>query len=688
MFIRECKTPVTQIRGIGPKAALRLQEVGVFTVGDLLTYYPRTYEDRSTIEPLTAAFKKQEFSCLAEVVSHEYFSFGKNRTLKVWVRDESTGASLLCFGRNFLAEKFLPGKKFLIHGNFQVRRGEIQSSSFDAEEYSEHPQRFGRVLPVYPLTEGLTQGLLRGSIAQAVKEYGRYPEEEVPEPLRKKHGLLPKGEALLNIHFPRSLAEAGRARNSLVYEELFYLELIVAGRAFRRNAHPRKGKLLSRELAGKLLERLPFSLTEDQKRAVDEICSDLEGTKPMGRLLQGDVGCGKTLVAFLAGLCVIGSGRQVAFMAPTELLARQHADSAASLLSPLGVRLAFLSGNVKDEERRLLLANLAKGEIDLLIGTHALFTRDIEFKDLGLVIVDEQHKFGVLQRLSLLEKGESPDLLLMTATPIPRTLALTAFGDLEISTIKTMPEGRKQVLTHLAVEGNEGKVYDWVRREVKKGRQAYFVYPLIQASEKLAVKDAESAYERLAKEVFPGFSVALIHSRVPEEEKERTMDGFVKGKVQILVSTSVVEVGVNVPNATCMVVEHAERFGLSSLHQLRGRVGRGEEQSYAFLVYGRDVSEDGKKRLMVMKENSDGFLIAEEDLAIRGPGELTGARQSGFLRLSIADIVADLEVLKAAREDAFALREADPGFLSAENCVVREVFNRCPPFAEEFLAGG
>lgn len=688
MFIRECRTPVTQIRGIGPYAARKLKGLGVLTVGDILTYYPRAYEDRSVIEPLTTAFTKQEFSCLAEVVSHEYFSFGKNRTLKVWVKDNSTGAALLCFGRNFLADKFVPGKKFFIHGNFQVRKGEIQTSSFDAEEFSEKPLRFGRILPIYALTEGLTQGTLRNTIAQALRDYGKYLDDEMPEPLRQRYGLLSKREALSSIHFPKSLKETEQARFTLVYEELFYLQLIVAGRAMRRNAHPRKPRELSRTLTEKLIERLPFSLTDGQKKAVDEISADLEGEKPMGRLLQGDVGCGKTLVAFIAGLLVIGSGRQVAFMAPTELLARQHADSAATLLSPLGVRIAFLSGTVKDEERRLLLANLAKGEIDFLIGTHALFTRDIEFKDLGLAIVDEQHKFGVLQRLSLLEKGENPDLLLMTATPIPRTLALTAFGDLDISTIKTMPPGRKPVQTHLAREGNEEKVYEWVRRELSRGRQAYFVYPLIQASEKLAVKDAETAYKRLAHEIFPEFSVALIHSRIPEEEKERTMESFVRGEIQVLVSTSVVEVGVNVSNATCMVVEHAERFGLSSLHQLRGRVGRGDAQSYAFLVYGKDVSEDGKKRLMVMKEHTDGFLIAEKDLSIRGPGELVGARQSGFLRLSIADLVADIEVLKQAREDAFACMKRDPGFLSGENCVIREVFTRCPPFAEEYLAGG
>jgi ATP-dependent DNA helicase RecG len=430
----------------------------------------------------------------------------------------------------------------------------------------------------------------------------------------------------------------------------------------------------------------------------------------MARLLQGDVGSGKTLVALLSALLVTACGGQVAFAAPTELLARQHAEIAARLLEPIGVRVAFLSGTVAGEPRQLLLAALAAGEIDVLFGTHALFSRDVAFRRLGLVVVDEQHKFGVRQRMAMLAKGEAPDLLLMTATPIPRTLALTAFGDLDVSTIRTMPPGRLPVITHLARQENAGKVYRRVREELDRGRQAYFVYPLIggsgagdgpEASAGVAedgaaagpaagraLKDAESAVRRLREEIYPGVEVALIHSRVPEEEMVRAMAGFAAGRVRVLAATSVVEVGVDVANAACMVVEHAERFGLSTLHQLRGRVGRGTAQSYAFLVYGDDLTPEGVERLKIMKETTDGFRIAERDLALRGPGELLGVRQSGFLRFRVADLARDADQLLSARDEARRILAEDPGFLRPENAPIGRALAASPSFADAVLEGG
>ena len=375
-------------------------------------------------------------------------------------------------------------------------------------------------------------------------------------------------------------------------------------------------------------------------------------------------------------------------MAPTELLARQHGDNAARLLEPIGVSVALLTGSVRGEQRAALLAALAAGEVQLVVGTHALFSEDVRYAGLGLVVVDEQHRFGVEQRLALVAKGAGADLILMTATPIPRTLALTAFGDLDISTIRMMPEGRRPVLTHLAREGNETKVYERVARELAAGRQAYFVYPMIEESEKVDLKNAEGMYEHLAARVFPDRKLALIHSRVAEEEKRERMARFTRGEIDVLVATSVVEVGVDVANATCMVVEHAERFGLSALHQLRGRVGRGPLQSYAFLVYGENLTEEGIARLKTMKETTDGFRIAEEDLRIRGPGELLGLRQSGAWRLAIADLVRDASVLLQARDDAAALLEADPGLLREENRPLREVLARAAPFRDEILDGG
>ncbi len=408
----------------------------------------------------------------------------------------------------------------------------------------------------------------------------------------------------------------------------------------------------------------------------------------MTRLLQGDVGSGKTLVAFLAALFSIGSGFQVAFMVPTEVLARQHADSAARLLEPLGINVAMLTGGLKSERKAPLLKALADGEIHMVMGTHALFSEEVVFHNLGLAVIDEQHRFGVLQRLALLGKGKLPDLLLMTATPIPRTLALTVFGDLDISTIKTMPPGRKPIDTHLTREGNEKKVYSWVKREIEKGRQAYFIYPLIQQSDKLALKSAEQMFDNLQNTLFPRFTLGLIHSKLPEEEKQSVMERFVSGTLDILVSTTVVEVGVDVPNATCMVIEHAERFGLAALHQLRGRVGRGVHKSYAFLIFSKTLTENGIKRLKVMKEQNDGFLIAEEDLKIRGPGEMTGVRQAGSFGLKVADIIEDASLLRSARHDAEETLNEDPELQTEENSRIRDVLTRCPPFTDPLTAGG
>jgi ATP-dependent DNA helicase RecG len=402
-------------------------------------------------------------------------------------------------------------------------------------------------------------------------------------------------------------------------------------------------------------------------------------------------------VSFLAALKAVEAGGQAAIMAPTELLARQHAENAARLLEPIGIRLSFLTGNIKAAGRRELLKRLAAGEIDIAVGTHALFSRDVVYRDLRLAVVDEQHRFGVTQRSLIMAKGDHPGLLMMSATPIPRTLALTVFGDLDVSIIRDLPPGRKPIKTHLAMEANEDKVYDFVRKELAAGRQAYFVYPLIEASEAGGrtsdLKDAESMADRLAREVFPAYKTALVHSRIDEEEKRQTMDAFRRGDISILTATSVVEVGVDVPNATCMVIEHAERFGLSALHQLRGRVGRGAWQSYCFLVYsdpegpvatlaaGEDI-DSWQARLKVMLESNDGFVIAEEDLKLRGPGQIAGIEQSGYLSLGLANPIRDAAELEKARADAFAILKADPGLLHGEHRCIAEVLERAPPFGE------
>jgi len=639
-------------------------------VRDLLLFLPRDYEDRSSLVPLSQAARQEKAGVVVTVVGTSDIGWGRSRTLKALVTDQSGAeASLVCFGRAFLRRVLVPGARFFVWGSFHTRRGELQSSDFELEPWSEHPATLG-ILPVYPLTEGLTQAAVRRVVSRAVSELAGSIEPALPQAVLDSVGLPPPREALRGVHFPRTREEAERSRAALAYEELFYFEISVLRRKRALAASRPRVRARQPELREALVKRLPFSLTADQVTAVSEIEADLWSPVPMARLLQGDVGCGKTLVALLSALLVIGCREQAAFLAPTELLARQHAENAARLLEPMGIRIAFLSGSVTGEPRGLLLEALKAGEVDLLFGTHALFSEGVAFHDLGLVVVDEQHRFGVLQRQALLRKGESPDLLLMTATPIPRTLALTAFGDLDVSSIRTMPAGRRPVITHLAREGNEDKVYRRVREEIQRGRQAYFVYPLIEESESLDVKDAETAFRVLKDEVYAGIPMALIHSRVPEEEKESAMARFAAGEVKILVATSVVEVGVDVANATCMVVEHSERFGLSTLHQLRGRVGRGADQSYAFLVYGSKLTADGVQRLKIMMETTDGFQIAEHDLRLRGPGELLGVRQSGFLNFRVADLALHAPLLFQARDDAKRLLADDPGFLKAEHGVV------------------
>ncbi len=688
MFLGELEQSVKTIKGVGPASAKDLSNLGILTIKDLLTHYPRNYEYRDELVPF---FPKEEnlvlprkVTTVADIIAQDYFGFGKKKTLKVYVKDESGTASLLCFGRNFLAAPLSPGKKIFLTGTFQYKYQELQSGSFEFEEYSENPKFFNRVLPVYPLSGKLTQGFIRSLLGRTIRTYAEHLESELPETLMAKRGLIPKALALKNIHFPKDRETLEKAKRTLAYEELFFFQLLLRQLVLQRGEKRRAPRQLGNELESSCISRLPFSLTEDQVTVLEEIKADLSSPGQMNRLLQGDVGSGKTLVAFLAALSMIEKGYQAAFLAPTELLAKQHAENAARLLEPIGITPTLLTGATRGERRKTLLHAIREGKTELILGTHALFSENTEYDNLGLIIVDEQHRFGVLQRTALTRKGETPDILMMTATPIPRSLALTAFGDLDISTIRSLPPGRKPSITHLAVQGREKKVYDWVKRELNKGRQAYFVYPLISPSDRVALKDVESMYRILKEREFPNRRLGLIHSRLNEAEREETMSAFALGKLDILFATSVVEVGVDVPNATCMVVEHAERFGLAALHQLRGRVGRGLEQSYAFLIYSPDLTEDGKERLKVMMETNDGFVIAEADLHIRGPGEVIGTRQSGYIPFSIAEISTDMVLLKEAKEDAAGISEEDPRFSFPQYAVLARVLKKTEPFSGFF----
>ena len=689
-YLRSLDESITSLSGVGPAAKAAYAELGVTDYSDLLQLSPRTWEDRSEIRPLGSIEDGQMANTLVQVLSHSYFGLktGKKRTLKIVVRDVSGSddgrLSLLCFGRNFLEKTIKIGRIYYFYGSVSSHHGELQCSQFElypATEDGDFPKQFGKILPIYPLRGSLSQRLIRNNIQAVLKSIDHF-SNELPPGMQERYDLMDTDRAIRAYHFPDSLQELAIARKTLAFTELFYLQLIarrhqgLMQRSSRHNAsEPTKLEL-------KCIEILPFSLTADQLTSLKEIRQDLDSELPMNRLLQGDVGSGKTLVAWISALHVLSKGAQVAFMAPTELLARQHAESGAALLSELGIRLAFLTGSVKNKERKLLLRAIENGEVDIVIGTHALFSAEVRFKNLQYAIIDEQHRFGVEQRLALLEKAQVPDLLLMTATPIPRTLSLTVFGSLNISTLKMMPSGRKPVITHLVNEQSRKRMYQAVGVEFTRAHQAYFVYPRIDDSGESELRDVTNMYEFL-KTQYPGVSSALIHSKLDEEEKVSILKQYQKGEISYLVSTSVVEVGIDIPNATCMIIEHADRFGLSALHQLRGRVGRSRLQSYCFLVFGDTLTEEAKQRLRVMKMSNDGFFIAEQDLLIRGPGELTGTRQSGYLKLAFASLTDDLPLIEWAKDEADTILASDPGLLNAEHEEIRNVLSTAAPFEQQ-----
>ena len=711
MKLKDIKTPISSIHGIGPQQEKFLAKLNIFTVSDLLSFYPKSYDDRTEKISISDFEKHKKVHAICAVQAHQWFGYGKMKTLKLIINDGTGSASLICFNRNFY-EKSLPvGSIICVTGTFEVKFGQIQSTSFEITKLSDSaslsdfkntPLPDSAVLPVYKLTEGLTQKNIRKAVSNAIFQYAKLLENELPEEIIIKRHLLQKKDAIKAIHNPISLKNAEDARYSLIFEELFNFQSVILERTFKHKGFiPQLSIDYSREssennriknnfdlnefeknlspLQKKLIERLPFKLTEDQMFAIFQMNNEIDrGYKErskilsdniilkhpftMSRLLQGDVGSGKTLVSFFVALRVINWKGQCALMAPTEILAKQHAENAANLLSPLGIKIAYLTGNVKQKGRNMLLSELKNGNIDFIIGTHALFSKQIIYNDLQLAIIDEQHRFGVVQRESIIAKGRTvsdkninlePHLLMMSATPIPQSLALTVFGDLDISVIKSMPEGRLPVKTHLIKEENEWKAFEAVRSELKRGHQAYFVYPAIDSEDfNTELKSAEIEFQKLKNEIFSEFKCGLIHSKLPQEEQEETLKKFSNNQIQVLLATTVIEVGLDVPSATCIVIEQADRFGMAQLHQLRGRVGRGKLQSYCFLIYSDKITKTGIERMKILYETTDGFIIANNDLKLRGPGEITGTVQAGLLSLGLSDIVRDKEILLKAREDA------------------------------------
>ena len=728
MKLSDIGTAVDTLSGVGPSTAKLFARLNIFTVGQLLCAYPRDYEDRTKTVLIADYATAKKVHTVCTVTEHTWFGYGNMKTLKISITDGSAQACLIAFNRAFLEKSVPIGSIVLVTGSFQVKYGELQSTDFEVQRLSYDGNREdfntktlpdSRVIPIYSLTEGLSQKVFQKAVACALKQYAKAIDNEIPDEIISQRNLLSKSQAIIQIHTPQTLQQAQDARHTLIYEELYHFEYNMAKRAVaHRGFLPSVNELedgtkksastesetkeppsaapffttpdLQKEkflkslspLQKQLLERLPFELTQDQMQAIYEMNLDIDKSEndlnaiyntpekikgtpfSMQRLLQGDVGSGKTLVCFFLCLRIINYGGQCALLAPTELLARQHAENAAKLLEPLGVKPAFLTGNLTSAGRGRLLMALKDGSINIAVGTHALFSNNVQYKNLHFAIIDEQHRFGVTQRESIIAKGRithngfshSPDVLMMSATPIPQTLAFTLFGDLDVSTIKTMPEGRKTTKTYLSVMGHEHNVYDAVRKELLQGHQAYFVYPRIgdkkDSAEKETLKSAEEMTEYLSS-IYKEFKCATIHSKTDEEQQHQILADFRDNKIQILVATTVVEVGVDVPNATCIVIEHADRFGLAELHQLRGRVGRSSLQSYCFLIYGKNITESGIARLKALHESTDGFVIAEEDLRLRGPGEIAGTAQSGYLAFGLADLARDKDMLTLARYDAF-----------------------------------
>jgi len=654
---------VSVIKGIGEETEHNLQLMGIYTVRDLLEFFPYRYDD-FRLRNLEEVQHDERITVEGRVHSEPslvYYGRKKSRlTMKVLVG--KTLITAVFFNQPYLKNKINMQDIITLTGKWDQYRLTITVQEMKLGSV----QRTADFEPVYAVKEKLTVKQLRKYIHSAFSTFGDYIEESLPEDIRTSYKLYSRKRAMHSMHFPQSEKDLKQARRAIVYEEflLFQLKMQALRKFEREHSH---GIEINYDLEKlkQFIASLPFPLTEAQKRVVNEICGDLKSPVRMNRLLQGDVGSGKTVVAAMALFAAITAGYQGALMVPTEILAEQHADSLHQLLEPHGIRISLLTSSVKGKKRKLLLEQLQAGEIDLVIGTHALIQNDVNFHKLGLVITDEQHRFGVEQRRILREKGEAPDVLFMTATPIPRTLAITVFGEMDVSIIDELPAGRKTIETYWVKHDMLDRVLRFIEKELQKGRQAYVICPLIEESDKLDVQNAIDVHAMLAQHFGSHYHVGLMHGRLPAEEKDSVMKAFAQNEVQLLVSTTVVEVGVNVPNATMMVIYDAERFGLSQLHQLRGRVGRGNDQSYCILL-ADPKTEIGKERMKIMTETNDGFVLSEKDLELRGPGDFFGRKQSGVPEFKVADMVHDYRALETARSDAQTFIQSERFWNDAE----------------------
>ena len=677
--------PIQYLKGVGPKMAERFAAKKIATVEDLLYFLPRAYEDRREIKKINKLEPGKTQTIIGKVILTQAKYYGKKRILEVTVSDNTANLTAKWFKgqMSYLTSTFKKGTRVIFTGNVTPNYVDKLMIHPDYEILDEEDEdnllNFKRIVPVYSETEGLHQKYIRKIMNQALEQYSRYIASPIPTEICRKRNLLNIHEALLSVHFPASNESIDEYNNMqtaahrrLIYDEFFFFQLGMAIKKSGRILEKGISFKMQGNLWDKLLSSLSFRLTEAQIRVIAEIQRDMAAATSMNRLLQGDVGSGKTVVAMAAMIRACENNYQAALMAPTEILAKQHYSNIKEWADAIGLNTVLITGSMNAALKDETLGRINTGNADIVIGTHALISEAVDFHRLGIVVIDEQHKFGVMQRATLRNKGINADVLVMTATPIPRTLAMTVYGDLDISVIDEMPPGKKPVRTVLMGETKRNNVYQLISAELAKGHQAFIVYPLVEQSENLDLKDATNMSEHLQRDIFPDYRVGLIHGKMKEKEKDAVMQDFLANKINILVSTTVIEVGIDVPRASLMVIEHAERFGLSQLHQLRGRVGRRDIQSCCILLADYKCSADARKRLKVMEKTTDGFILAEEDLAIRGPGDFLGTRQSGLPDFRIASIIRDARILNDAKEDAFWLAARDPLLEKPEHAILKE----------------
>lgn len=662
-------TSVQYVRGVGPERVKLLRKLGINTIEDILLYFPWRYEDRKNLKEIRALTFNAHETTVGEVVSCDIITTPRKRMkiVELTIADNTGFLKAKWFNQPYLKKYFRKGHRVILSGvikgnTFAGAGAEMDNPEFELIGREDTAVHTARIVPFYRATEGISAKQLRTLMYHTVESYAPLIQEYLPEELLGRLGLRPLRWAVKEAHFPDELDDIAAlnegtsdAHRRLAFDELFFLELGLA--LLKKGETIEKGIRFegSGDLVRSFLKSLPFELTGAQKRVIQEIRSDMQSERPMNRLVHGDVGCGKTVVALVSMLYAVESGYQTCLMAPTELLAEQHYINIHAMAEKMGIRIALLTSSIRERP----VDEVADGTVQIVVGTHALIQEQVKFRTLGLAVIDEQHRFGVMQRAALRRKGLNPDILIMTATPIPRTLAMTLYGDLDVSVINELPVGRKPVQTRVVFASQKETIYSLINRELAVGRQIYIVYPLIEESEKLDLKSAIEGYEAFQRK-FRDRTIGLIHGRIPRQEREAIMSSFMAGEIDMLVATTVIEVGIDVPNASLMLIVHAERFGLAQLHQLRGRIGRGEYESHCLLLAYAPLSEEAKRRLKAMESTSDGFRIAEEDLAIRGPGDFFGTRQSGMPDMKVANIIRDIELLATARKESFRLVDSDP----------------------------